>query len=211
MGRCVVIGGAGIRDYEKIRSYLQEDDFYLFCDSGLRHQRALGVRPHLIVGDFDSYPRAEAEAEAEAELIALPREKDDTDTVFAVKEAVKRGFRDFLLLGAAGERLDHTLCNVSLLLLLDSLGCKGILVDDYSEMEIVSQRTALVSDAFAYFSTLSLSEKARGVRIENAKFPLQDAEITCEYQYGISNEVLPGKTARVSVREGRLLLVKVYV
>ena len=47
------------------------------------------------------------------------------------------------------------------------------------------------------------------ITIENAKFPLSHGEITCEYQYGISNEPLPGQTAMVSVGEGRLLLVKV--
>ena len=45
--------------------------------------------------------------------------------------------------------------------------------------------------------------------IENAKYNVKDAEISCEYQYGISNEVLPGKVAKVNVKEGRLLLVKV--
>ena len=46
--------------------------------------------------------------------------------------------------------------------------------------------------------------------MKNAKYPLDNAEITCKYQYGISNEVLPGKTAYVTVRDGRLLLVKVF-
>ena len=50
---------------------------------------------------------------------------------------------------------------------------------------------------------------ARGIDIENAKYPLKNAEITCEYQYGISNEVVPGKLAKVSLKEGRLLLIKV--
>ena len=58
----------------------------------------------------------------EAETIVLPCEKDDTDTVFAVKEALKRGFQDFLLIGVIGGRLDHTLGNVSLLLMLDAHG-----------------------------------------------------------------------------------------
>ena len=46
--------------------------------------------------------------------------------------------------------------------------------------------------------------------IEHAKYCLRDAEIPCEYQYGVSNEVLPGETATVSVREGKLLLIRVF-
>ena len=50
---------------------------------------------------------------------------------------------------------------------------------------------------------------SEGITITGAKYPLKDGEITCEYQYGISNEVLPGETARVTVACGKLLLIKV--
>ncbi len=205
MSRCVIIGGAEIGDYAVIRRYLKADDFNIFCDSGLRHLDNLKLRPDLIVGDFDSCTNPNSEVET----IILPCEKDDTDTVFAVKEAAKRGWDDFLLIGVVGERLDHTLGNVSILLMLDSLGKQAKIVDDYSEMEIVSGKTAYIDDSFAYFSLLNISGTAKGITIENAKYPLKNAEITCEYQYGISNEVLPGRSAKVSVDEGKLLLVKV--
>lgn len=206
MKRCVVVGGADIGQYDRIRTYLREDDFFLCCDSGLKHQKGLGIRPNLIVGDFDSYENPHLDIET----IVLPREKDDTDTVFAVKEALKRGFQEFLLVGVMGGRLDHTLGNVSLLLMLDSQGKKAVALDDYSEMEIVSDRPAYIEDRYPYFSLLNISGLAQGITIRNAKFPLTDGEITCEYQYGISNEVLPGMTSEVIVKNGRLLLVKVF-
>ena len=205
MKRCVIVGGADINNYEYIKSCLHNDDFIVFCDSGLKHLEALQVKPGLIVGDFDSHDNPHLDIET----IVLPCEKDDTDTVFAVKEAIKRGFEDFLLIGVVGARLDHTLGNVSILLYLDSLGKKGKIIDDYSEMEIVSKEPAYIDDSYAYFSLLNISGTTKGVTIENAKFPLDNAEITCEYQYGISNEVLPGRTTKVFVREGNLLLIKV--
>ncbi|MBE6760155.1 MAG: hypothetical protein E7554_08740 [Ruminococcaceae bacterium] len=67
---------------------------------------------------------------------------------------------------------------------------------------------AYIDDSFAYFSLLNISGTAKGITIENAKYPLDNGEITCEYQYGVSNEVLQGMTARVEVREGKLLLIK---
>ena len=206
MRRCVIVGGAGIGNYERIRRSLRPDDFFVYCDGGLNHQEALGAEPDLIVGDFDSHARPETETET----IALPREKDDTDTVYAAREAVRRGFEEFLLLGVAGGRIDHTLGNLSLLLWLDGQGKKASALDDYSVLEIVSEEPARVEDSFAYFSLLNISGAARGISITGAKYPLRDGEIRCDYQYGISNEVLPGQTARVTVREGRLLLVKVF-
>ena len=205
MRRCVIIGGADIGRYDRIRGYLREGDFYICCDSGLKHREGLDIVPALIVGDFDSYENPQLNIET----ITLPREKDDTDTVFAVKEALSRGFQDFLLVGVIGGRLDHTLGNVSLLLMLDAQGKTATALDDFSEMEIVSGQPVQIQDCYTYFSLLNISGTAQSITIKNAKYPLDDAEITCEYQYGISNEVLPGKIAVVTVNQGRLLLIKV--
>lgn len=232
--RCVIIGAAEIQNYEKIKSCLNENDYYIYCDAGLKHQEALGVWPDLIIGDFDSYSKAEMErkyqekknahedllnqkqkqAQAVArkppELIVLPCEKDDTDTVFAVKEAMRRNFAEFLLVGAIGQRLDHTLANVSILYMLDEAGKQGRILDDYSEMQLVSGSPVRIDDTCAYFSLLNVSGQAEGVTIKHAKYPLQDAAIHCEYQYGVSNEVLPGETAEVTVARGKLLLIKIF-
>ena len=205
MRRCVIIGGADIGRYDRIRAYLRADDFYICCDSGLKHREKLGIIPNLIVGDFDSYKNPHMDVET----IILPCEKDDTDTVFAVKEALSRGFQDFLLVGVIGGRLDHTLGNVSLLLMLDAQGKEAMALDDFSEMQIVSDQPAQIENRYAYFSLLNISGTAQGITIKNAKYPLAEAEISCEYQYGISNEVLPGKYAVVTVKQGRLLLIKV--
>lgn len=206
MRRCVIVGGADINNYDYIRKQLCEDDFIVYCDSGLKRLEALRISPSLIVGDFDSHENPHLDVET----IVLPCEKDDTDTVFAVKEAIKRGFADFLLIGVIGARFDHSLGNVSILLYLDSLGIKGKIIDDYSEMELVSSEPAFIDDSYSFFSLLNVSGTARGITIENAKYPLNNAEITCEYQYGISNEVLSGQTAKVTVSSGKLLLVKCY-
>jgi len=205
MGRCVIVGGANINNYDFIREKLSADDYIIFCDSGLKHMENLRVQPSLIVGDFDFHDNPHLDVET----IVLPCEKDDTDTVYAVKKAIKRGYDNFLLIGVVGARLDHTLGNVSILLYLDSLGKKGCIIDDYSEMKIVSNEPAYIEDSYSFFSLLNISGTAKGITIENAKYPLENGEITCEYQYGISNEVLCGEMAKVSVDKGRALLIKV--
>lgn len=205
MKRCVIIGGADISRYDLIRPYLRSDDFYIFCDSGLKHREGLGIAPNLIIGDFDSYENPQLDTET----IVLPTEKDDTDTVYAVRVALERGFSDFLLVGVFGGRLDHTLGNISLLLMLEAKGKSALALDDHSELQVISPaHPATVADRFPFFSVLNVTGLARGISIRGAKYPLEDAEITCEYAYGVSNEVLPGKTAEISLREGRLLLIR---
>ena len=211
--RCVIVGGASISDHARIRSYLRDDDYFIYCDSGLRHMEGLGMAPSLIVGDFDSHE----DPGLDVETITLPVAKDDTDTVYAVREGKARGFTDFLLVGVFGERMDHTLVNIFILFDLDSCGMKAMAVDDYSEMEVISPAgegpdgpvpPALVGDSYPYFSLINMTGTAKGVSIRNAKFCLEDGEITSDYQYATSNEVLPGRKAEISIREGRLLLIR---
>lgn len=205
MERCVIVGGADINNHAFIRKNLREDDFIVFCDSGLKHLKALNAKPGLIVGDFDSHD----DPHMDVETIVLPCEKDDTDTFYALKEAVKRGYEDFLLIGVIGARLDHSLANLSILLYLDSLGRRGRIIDDYSEMEIVSKEPVCIGDEYSFFSLMNITGRAKGITVRGAKYPLENAEISCEYQYGVSNEVLKGEHATVSVEDGKLLLIKI--
>ena len=86
--RCVIIGGAAINNVSAIKKYLKTDDYIICCDSGLYNAQKLEITPHLIIGDFDSHPKPDSDIET----ITLPCEKDDTDTVYAAKEALSKAF-----------------------------------------------------------------------------------------------------------------------
>ena len=205
MKRAVIVGSAKINNYKKIKDYLSEDDYFVYCDAGLKHMDELGFKPNLIVGDFDSHENPGLPVET----VVLPCEKDDTDTCHALKICIERGFNDYLFLGCIGERMDHTLGNVSLLIMLKEKGLKGMMLDDYSEISLIDKE-ACIDDTFSFFSLLTLSDAAEGITIENAKYPLDNAVIRSGFQYGVSNEVLKGETAKVKVGRGHLLLIKVF-
>ena len=74
MKRCVIVGGADIGNYGYIREQLLDDDYVVFCDSGLKHLPHLRREPDLIVGDFDSHENPQLDAET----IVLPVIGDST-------------------------------------------------------------------------------------------------------------------------------------
>lgn len=209
MKRRVIVGGADINNYEVIRGYLRPDDYFIVCDSGLKHLDGLMIHPNEIVGDFDSHDNPHMDVPT----TVLPTVKDDTDTVYAVRQELSRGVDNFLLVGMIGNRIDHTLSNISILTKLVRRGARGVIVDDYSELSVISGESeifnqATVNDSFEFFSVVALSEKAEGITIENAKYEISDAVIKNDYQYGVSNEVTPGMTARITVKRGDLLIIK---
>ena len=203
--RCVIIGGAEIKNYALMREYFEREDYFIFCDCGLKHQKFLGVEPDLIIGDFDSYSKPENTEN----VIVLPCVKDDTDTIFAVKEALRRGFDDFILTGVTGGRQDHNLGNIYALLMLKNQNKKALIIDDYSEIKIISAGEHVkIKYGWKFFSLINISGIARGIDIKNAKYNLENAEITSEFQYGISNEILsPDNDVEIFLREGCLLLI----
>ena len=208
--RCVIVGGAPIIDYDNVIKYLREDDWFVFCDSGLKHLQKLQteaeIMPDLIVGDFDSYDNPQLE---DVETIVLPTVKDETDTAFAASEALRRGFDDFLIIGAIGARLDHTLVNISLLYKLYKAGCAAVLLDDYSAMTIAGKEPSYIDGSYMFFSLFNMFGPSRDITITGAKYDLEGAEITPETQYATSNEVAPGSNACVTVGDGELLLMKI--
>lgn len=215
MARCVIVSGAKISDYDRIHSLLFNDDFFIFCDGGLEHAVSLGVKPSLILGDFDSFDKNNLSQFGNAETIFLPCEKDDTDTFFAVKEGLKRGFTEFLLVGTIGGRFDHSLCNVSALLYLFNRGAEAVIADDYSIMRVTGSRpdgtfAEVKVGECSYFSLMNITGDAEGVTIKNAKYSLEDAVVKAEFALGVSNENLPGKNACVTVKKGQLLLIEVF-
>ena len=206
----MIVAAGEIHNYGSAISFLRKDDYFIFCDGGLSHAESLGIKPNLIVGDFDSCDfDVLSKYEEQCEIIKLPREKDVTDTLYAVKLAVERGYSDFLILGAMGGRFDHALGNISILLYLEGLGKKAVLIDDYSVMQIAGSKPLLIEDNCSYFSVLTVAGDVSGVTIKNAKYPLENASLSADFQLGISNEVLPGKVAEVSVEHGRVLVVTV--
>jgi thiamine pyrophosphokinase len=207
MKRLVIVGGAPIGDYQRIRSKIKEDDFFIYCDCGLKHQAQLQRKPDLIIGDFDSYKKPDTDIET----IVLPVEKDDTDTFYAVKEGIKRGFKDILLLGVTGGRLDHTLGNLSALLYMYRNNVNGYIADDYSFMQAIGDKKVYLSGDIQYFSLLNIYGDVDGLSIKNAKYQLNNKSVTGGTSLCVSNELIEGKTAEIVVKNGNMLLVQIEV
>ncbi len=177
------------------------DDLVIAADAG--YQQLGGIKPHLVVGDFDSLgfvPREEA-------VVELPVRKDDTDALFAVKLGLSRGFKRFVLLGSVGGRLDHTLANIQALAYLTTRGARGVLAGEREKITML-QNSSLnffgtpegIISVFAYGGT------AKGVTEENLAYPLDRATVTTDFPIGVSNE-FTGQPARVTVEEGCLLVI----
>ena len=84
------------------------------ADGGLAHLKAQGAAPDLTVGDFDSLGYV-----PDGNVIRHPPEKDDTDTMLALRLGLERGYDTFVLYGCLGGRMDHAYANFQAVLAED--------------------------------------------------------------------------------------------
>ena len=173
---------------KEMAAYLQPGDFIVACDAGYRNAAALGVRPDLIVGDFDSAPQPRTEGDT----IVLPHVKDDTDTQYAARWLAEHGFEEVVMLGAlGGPRVEHMLANLSTGLFLSLHGVRTILADSRSEMHYLlpGRPLELPRRDWMYLSLFALGAPLTGVFERGVYYPLENATLTeLDYPLGTSNE-----------------------
>ena len=91
-------------------------DHIICADGGANSAYAFGFVPNYVVGDFDSVsPKVLTAFEKSSEIIRY-RRQNDTDVEKALKLAIAKKFRRAVLIGATGDRLDHSLCYLGVLL-----------------------------------------------------------------------------------------------
>ena len=197
---CYIVGAAPSEALPAPR----EGDFLIAADRGYDALRRAGIAPDLIMGDFDSLGYT---PEGENVLSHSPI-KDDTDLLLAIRWAMERGWRRFVIYGAlGGARLDQTVASFQTLRFLADHGAKGRLVGDGWNVALL-QNAALrfPETASGWLSLFVSGEEARGVTLRGLKYELTDAALTCGMPLGVSNEFL-GCEARIAVADGVLFVL----
>ena len=173
------------------------------ADGGLRYLREQNIEPNLTVGDFDSLghvPTGE-------NILLHPVEKDDTDTMLAVKLGLESGCRTFVLYGCTGGRPDHTYANYQTLLYLAQRGARGYLVGEgWVCCAIENAAIAFPPTLSGTISVFCPDGAARGVDLRGLYYTLENGTLTSGFPLGVSNH-FTGERAVVSVQEGSLLVM----
>lgn len=200
MARCVIFGAAEF-DTETIS--LLPDDYIIAADGGLKALERTSIEPHLIVGDFDSYEKIPDKDN----IIRLPVKKDDTDTIFAIKTALNKGYKTFVFYGCIGGRLDHTLANLQAATFIAENNGNAVFIDGIYSLTVIKNSSITFSaDCKGTVSAFAVYDKAYGVTEKGLLYSLDNAELTPAFPLGVSNEFI-GKEAIISVKNGVLCII----
>ena len=181
---------------------LPENALIIAADGGLQHTEKLGIRPDIILGDFDSLGFVPEGAEV------FPVEKDDSDSMLAARRGLAEGCEEFYFYGAmAGKRLDHTIANFQTLQFLADRGAVGYLLGaDTAATVVKNGKLEFPANSTGVLSVFCMGADAQGVSIRGCKYELEGGVLTAGHPLGLSNAFV-GKTAEIQVKNGSLLVM----
>ncbi|MDR0197292.1 MAG: thiamine diphosphokinase [Oscillospiraceae bacterium] len=196
---CVIVGAGDFDGF--CEGYTA--GFVIAADGGCNRLADFGLRPDLIVGDFDSL----SDAPSGVETVRFPKDKCETDTDLAAKEAIKRAYNRFYIYGALGGRTDHVFGNAAVLINLSRNGYAAYIIGKNEVITAVTDgAVAFGADKRGTVSVFPAGEKARGVSLKGLKYELDGATLKYGETLGVSNEFI-GEKSVIEVKKGTLIIV----
>lgn len=183
--------------------FVSPEDFVIAADGGYTLCKSLGITPSLAVGDWDSLGKAPTGCP----IAALPEEKDDTDTLAAIRIGIEKGCTEFHIFGGTGGRPDHTIANMQCLVFLSKQGKKGFLYGDGTVITAITDRSAeFPSTASGGISVFAADGTAYGVSESGLKYSLDNAAVASDFPIGVSN-AFTGQPSKITVNKGTLYII----
>ena len=206
--KALIVGASKItaKDFLKGKDF----DIIVAADGGYRYCLEEKREPDILIGDFDTL---------DTSLIRSPKSikklnpiKDDTDTFFAVKLLLEKGYDEIHLLGCLGGKIEHTLGNIQILSYLKDRNIQGYLYsEDASQVVFMLENDSIhfKKNVKGMVSVFSYTPKCENVSIFNMKYNLDHAELTSSIPLGVSNEFLLDRkeTGLITTEKGRLLII----
>ena len=198
MSTCIIFCAG---EFHQLLAPVGREDYVLAADGGLTHLNRLKLIPHGIIGDFDSLgyiPQGAA---------VFPVEKDDTDSMLAIRQGLKLGYERFVIYGALdGPRLDHTVANLQALHFLANQGAVGFLAGVDTLVSVVKNGTVTFpSTAQGIVSVFCMGGDATGVTLKGLQYSLTNGTLSAAFPLGVSNHFI-GQKSTISVENGTLLV-----
>ncbi len=187
--------------------YLQKIGYNtLICaDGGANSARKYNIVPDVIAGDFDSVEEKTIAAFKNRSKIIHVKSQYSTDVEKCLYFAIKKKFSEAVLIGVTGDRLDHTFCNLGIVLKFFNM-IKLNIVAENSFLSAYTGTVELQTVPGETFSLYGFDAKTR-IFTEGLKYPLENDALPFGKKESTSN-VAVGKRVRIKIKGGKIFVVR---
>jgi len=186
MKKCLIIAN-GKSPTKKVVEYFYDKGFntIICADGGANSARKLGIIPDFIIGDLDSISLSTLKYFKNKSTIIQIKRQNDTDVEKCLKFAIKKGFKEAILLGVTGDRLDHTICNLGIVIKFFSK-IKIYLTAESSFLTPINSDTIIKSKIGETISIYAFDHKTRITSV-GLKYKLQKSSLPFGVRESTSN------------------------
>lgn len=178
-------------------------DYVIAVDGGFASLEAIGRKPDMALGDFDSLgyvPKG-------LRVVQFSSHKDKSDMELALDRARSMRYDEVYVYGGLGRRLDHTLANLQLFALYSEKGLFVTAVDEDTSVVFITGPDTFEMPAVeaGTVSVFSMNDRAEGVFERGLAYELDDAVLTNRTSLGLSNELI-GEAVMIGVEKGTIAI-----
>ena len=187
-------------------------DILIAVDKGVESMTELGVRPDMLIGDFDSADTVfinKYMADKDIKIIRHNPVKDATDTELALDTAIDMDAEEIAILGAVGTRVDHVLGNIHCLYKALIKDIKCVLWDEHNRIELIKSPLKILKNEMygRYVSFLPFTDSVEELNLKGFKYNLDGYTLKYGTSIGVSNEVKED-AAYVDFKSGILIYLQ---
>lgn len=159
-------------------SILKNGSYIVCCDGAIDKLAPTGISPQAIVGDCDSM--SIENRVKYAEIIHQIKEQETNDLTKSVNFCIERGLKNIIILGATGNREDHSIGNISLL--AEYIDCVDSIsmITNYGVFNAINEDTTFESTEGQQVSLFCITPTR--ITSEGLKYPIQDKIFTNWWQ-----------------------------
>ncbi|HKK45500.1 MAG TPA: thiamine diphosphokinase [Balneolaceae bacterium] len=176
-------------------------EYFIAADGGGNIARNFGVSPDTVIGDLDSFEKCDEDTFE----VLFQADQESNDLEKALHHAKKKNASHVHILGATGQRLDHTLKNLSVLKQFHNHFRELLLKDDFGDTRLIDKSFRKEIAIGTQVSLFPLSGKVIGITTKGLKYPLQNEALENGIRDGSSNEVVENPI-EITYKHGDLLL-----
>ena len=204
--KCIIFGN-GKPPLKSVLSFLNKKGYsILICaDGGANAAKKMNVLPDYIIGDLDSISKDTVKYyTGKSEIIKISRQ-NDTDIEKCIKYAIKKKLDDIVLTGVTGDRLDHTFCNIGIVLKFSPLAKIRIIAEN-SYLAPYSGNINIRTCSGETISLYGLDSKTR-ILSEGLHYPLKNTAIPFGVKESTSN-LATGNNIKLRITGGVIFVIR---
>lgn len=208
MKKCLIIANGKPPAKSVVKHLIKMGYSTIICaDGGANSAKKIGVVPNFIVGDLDSISESTLKYFRGKSKIVKYKRQNDTDVEKSLKFAISKKNDEVILLGVTGDRLDHTICNLGIILkFFDKI--KISLVSEKSFLIPINTTTNFKSKIGETISLYAFDNKTKISSI-GLKYKLDNTALPFGVKESTSNAAIQNNI-KIKVTGGIVFVIRDY-